>query len=49
MYGAYSDVWDFSILDKMKIGDVTLGQVLDELEFYQAPQLYGRRYRESQE
>lgn len=48
-YGAYSDVWDFSIFDKMKIGDVTLGQALDELELYQAPQLYGRRYRKSQE
>jgi len=48
-YGAFSDIWDFKVLDKLRVGSVTLGNALDELEFYQAPQLYGRRYRKTQE
>jgi hypothetical protein len=70
-YKAFSDVWDFSIMDQPLIqggGSIvekaidkfagvlgadpifsgksigpTVGEALDYLEFYQAPQIYGRR------
>jgi len=51
-YEAFSDVWDFSVMEKplleiagKSIGP-TLGEALDYIEFYQAPQLYGRRSME---
>ena len=53
-YEAFSDVWDFSIMDQpliqafgKSIGP-TLGEALDHIEFYQAPQIYGRRYLEEE-
>ena len=63
-YEAFSDVWDFSALDKGleleeidtfmpawfdKKRSLSIADVLDYMEFYQAPQLYGRRYLESDE